>query len=331
MANKSAYFAETKAPLEIKEAPIPTPGDDDIIVENAFAGVNPVDMFVLAANPLGFKFPVTMGEDGAGTVTAVGKNVRRFKKGDRVAYYGIGIFFGDTTCSSYQLYSKIREDLAFKVPLSVSLDRAASIPVGFATAIYGLYSEQALNLPLPGASVEPKDDVVIVYGGSSCCGMFAIQVAKQAGYKVLTYASARHREWLTGLGAFAVIDYKDANKAVQETREALGGQKIAFAFDAISHPDSTSILKQFVPANKITTTLPTGFKDESGPSTDIQSANCFNEPKLAPFTSKYLETLLEEGRLVPMNTDIRKGGLEKLEEVFKSYNASGKKVVLELV
>jgi NADPH:quinone reductase-like Zn-dependent oxidoreductase len=83
-SNKAAWLREANAPLEVGEAPMPTAGPSEIIIQNAAVAINPLDTHMMAGVFIK-EWPGIFGCDVAGVVHEVGSEVRgRFKPGDRV-------------------------------------------------------------------------------------------------------------------------------------------------------------------------------------------------------------------------------------------------------
>ena len=88
VSNKAAWLHKPNAALEIEDAPLPTPGPDEIVVQNSAIAINPVDWHMQETGVFVQHWPAVFGCDVAGKVHAVGSNAHgSFKKGDRVIGY----------------------------------------------------------------------------------------------------------------------------------------------------------------------------------------------------------------------------------------------------
>ncbi len=118
----------------------------------------------------------TVGCDYSGIVEEVGPAVKKpFKKGDRVAGFTHGVNAAQTEDGCFSEYAVSKGDLQTKLPGNVTDEEAATMGVGISTVGQSLY--QSLGLPLPDAPTSQKTPVLI-YGGSTSTGLFAIQFAK---------------------------------------------------------------------------------------------------------------------------------------------------------
>ena len=123
-------------------------------------------------------YPIILGWDIAGTVAKVGKNVSRFKVGDRVVAAAASKSAPGERFGGFQEYTLASERGAAKIPQSLSYDDAATLPLAFNTAAAGLYKDQ--GLPLPNLETKPGSagKTVLVWGGSSSVGALAVQLLK---------------------------------------------------------------------------------------------------------------------------------------------------------
>ncbi|KAG8427469.1 putative secondary metabolism biosynthetic enzyme [Metarhizium acridum] len=219
----------------VTDRPIPKLRDGFILVKTVAVGLNPtdwkhVDYVVKEAGPV-------VGCDYAGVVEAVGAGVTKpFKKGDRICGMAHGSNVVQHEDGSFAEYIVVKGDVQIKIPDNLSFEDAATVGVSVVTVGQSLY--QALGLPLPS---EPARDAapILIYGGSTATGIFAIQYAKLSGYKVITTCSPRNNDLVKALGAEAVFDYNDPECAAKI--RAYTNDSLAIAFDTISLADSAKI------------------------------------------------------------------------------------------
>lgn len=152
----SLYFKD-ETPLAIE--------DDEIEIEVAATGVNFKDV-VVALRHLSSPY---IGIECSGTVSRTGAAVRTFKKGDRVCCMSLG---------AYSTFTRCKETSAALIPEGIPMEVAASIPVAFCTAYYGLVTLGNLQ---PG-------ERVLIHAGAGGVGQAAIQLALMLGAEI--YATA---------------------------------------------------------------------------------------------------------------------------------------------
>ncbi len=188
--------------LQLESVAKPTPADNEVLVKVKSAAVNPLDWHYMRGSPyimrllgvgLGTPKDTRLGVDFAGTIEAVGKNVRQFKPGDEV--------FGGRT-GAFAEYVTMADDRALAIkPANMSFDEAASVPIAAITALQALRDKGRLK---PGQKV-------LINGASGGVGTFAIQIAKSIGAEVTGVCSARNTGMVRSIGADHVIDYKQEN------------------------------------------------------------------------------------------------------------------------
>ena len=183
--------------LRYEAIPKPTPADDEVLVRVRAASVNPLDWHYLEGTPylvradrgLGRPGDPRLGVDFAGTVEAVGKDVRRLKVGDEVFGGKLGAFAE---------YVTVREARAVTVkPRNVSFEQAAAVPIAAVTALQALRDKGHIR----------AGEQVLVNGASGGVGTFAVQIAKAYGAEVTGVCSTRNLELVRSIGADHVIDY----------------------------------------------------------------------------------------------------------------------------
>jgi len=186
-----------------------------------------------------------MGCDYAGTIASVGAQAKGdWRVGDRVAGVVHGGIYPDR--GSYAEYLKIDGDLAWKIPESVSDAEAATYGVSATTAMQAL--NLVLGLPWPGneASASADGKAILIYSGATSASLFAIQMAKLAGYHVVTTCSPRSNDLVKDYGADAVYDYRDS-KSLAAIIAAY--PKLSLVLDGFSEGESTKFCCEAVAPN----------------------------------------------------------------------------------
>jgi NADPH:quinone reductase-like Zn-dependent oxidoreductase len=229
---RAFVVSQYKGPLEPAEVPEPVVGDHDVLVEVRAAGLNVLDEKIRAGEfklILPYKLPQILGNDLAGTVLAVGAKVRGFAPGDEV-YARPG---KDRIGTFAERIAVAEADLALK-PESVSFEEAASLPLVALTAWQALVER---------GNVQPGQRV-LVHGGAGGVGTIAIQLAKHLGATVATTVSTSNADFVRGLGADVVIDYRS-----QDFEQLLGGYDLVL--DSIGGKNLETSLRVLRPGGKV--------------------------------------------------------------------------------
>ncbi len=193
--------------LTLREVPKPEVGDDEILIRVLTAAVNKGDWHLMTGKPYlirlmgyGVRKPkqAIFGQELAGRVEAIGKNVTKFQPGDEVFGKIAGGAFAESVCVS--------ESKVVSKPATVSFEQAAATPVSGLTALQGLRDI---------AKVQPGQKVLI-NGASGGVGTFAVQLAKYLGAEVTGVCSTRNVEVVRELGADHVIDYTETDFTKQK-------------------------------------------------------------------------------------------------------------------
>src|SRR5271170_52850 len=189
-----------------------------------------------ASGVLVVEWPLVLGVDAAGIVVKAGSTALSKYNLTPGTYVCGCTRLGNTQYSTCQEYYLMDAAVTMPKPNSVSVKQSATLGVGTYTACLGLFL--GLNIPLPDPTNLPgeKDEYVIVLGGGSSVGKFAIQLARACGYQVLASGSTRSKATITDLGA-EMFDYKlPVAEQVKAVMAATGG-KFTRVFDAVAGND----------------------------------------------------------------------------------------------
>ncbi|MGA5249156.1 NADP-dependent oxidoreductase [Streptomyces pseudogriseolus] len=182
--------------LEVREVPEPQAGPGQVRVRVTAAGLNPMDWIITAdadtAARFGLTLPAGFGTDYAGVVDQVGDGVTGFAPGDRVFGGALSRAVADVVV--VDATGKTAADEVHHTPDGVDDRTAATLTIAGRTA------SAALAAVAPG-----PDDTVLIGGAGGGVGVFAVQLARIAGARVIGTGSAESAGHLRGLGAEPVV------------------------------------------------------------------------------------------------------------------------------
>lgn len=205
--------------LQSEERPMPQPGDDDLLVEVYATSVNPVDTKIRHGGGAPRKFPLTLGFDASGVVTACGARVRGFAPGDEV--FGCPHLFKDGANAEYVL---LDHRVAARKPTSVDHATAAALPLVGITAWEALHDRARID----------AGQTVLIHAGAGGVGHVAVQLARLAGCRVVTTAGRPESIAFCRdvLHADEVIDYRQTD-FVARVQALSGGRGFPIVFDTV--------------------------------------------------------------------------------------------------
>lgn len=178
------------------EMPDPELRENDVLVQVYAAGVNPLDSKIRSGEfklILPYRLPLILGNDVAGVVVQVGRQVRRFKIGDQVYARP-----PQNRIGSFAELIAMNEDAVALMPKKLTMEEAASISLVALTAWQALVEKAGVK----------KGQKVLIHAGSGGVGTIAIQLAKHLGATVATTTSTPNLDLVKSLGADIAIDYK---------------------------------------------------------------------------------------------------------------------------
>jgi NADPH:quinone reductase len=216
--SKSILIHETGGPekMQLAEVDVGSPGPGQVKVRHTAVGLNFIDIYTrsgLYPTPL----PNAIGREAAGVILEVGKKVKGFRKGDRVAYSGvIGAYCEERVMGTEQLV---------KVPKGVSDEQAAAIMLKGMTVEYLL--ERCAKPWLK------KGDTILFHAAAGGVGLLFGQWAKALGYKVIGTTSSEEKAALARKNGYKwTIDYTKQN-VVEEVKRITKGKGVPVVFDGV--------------------------------------------------------------------------------------------------
>ena len=218
--------------LRCEDVDKPSPGDDEVLIRIRAAAANPLDYHLMGGayvirpmTGLRRPRPTRPGADLAGEVEAVGRNVSRFRPGDRV-FGGVRGAFAEYVCAP-------EGRLALK-PVNLTFEQAAAVPVAGSTALQGLRDNGRLR---PGQAV-------LINGAAGGVGTFAVQIAKSFGAEVAGVCSTSSVDLVRSLGADHVFDY---------TREDVtrSARRYDLIFDCVGNRPLTAWRRVMTPQGRL--------------------------------------------------------------------------------
>src|SRR5215469_8074099 len=179
--------------LRLGEAPEPTAGPGEVVVDIHAASINAADYKVRLGGPgHNLHFPHILGRDFSGVVSALGTGVTDLAVGDAV--------FGVTDQGVEGCYAEriaIKAAIIAEKPDRLGDAEAAAMGLTSLTALWAVEDTAKLK----------AGETILIQGGAGGVAGFAIQLAKHVGATVITTASANNHAYVRDLGADRVIDY----------------------------------------------------------------------------------------------------------------------------
>ncbi|OAG24883.1 GroES-like protein [Alternaria alternata] len=342
--NRAAFIKSASSKiLEVEDTPFPTPERNEVVVRNHAVALNPIDWKLLAFDDLRKMviktYPFVNGGDVAGIVEAVGDDVTRFRKGQRVFGHPISLSTGKSAHGGFQNYTAIPQHLVWEAPDHVSFNQATVLLLAISTAAIGLYRKEDLGLPLPSLNPVATGKTLLVWGGASSVGGTAIQLAVASGLRVVTTASTSNHDGVRLLGASDVFDYRSVTVA-RDVAAALADADVVGVFDAVSEEASfgpiIEILRKIGKTDMhVVSVLPLfGNIQERLPGVKHTSGLLFTtEEHVYKHMQDFIPRALAGGQLLPKPDPLVVGnGLDKIQKGLTELQGgvSARKVVVEL-
>lgn len=199
--------------LAYQDVADPDVGPTTVLIRVAHAALQGGDLLDRRGTPPPGDVPHVVGYQAAGLVEAVGPDVTDLRPGDRVA--------GFAFAGSHAEMFAVERDHAYPVPDELDLSVAAAVPIEFGTAHDGLFEFGRLK---PG-------ETVLVRGAAGGVGIAAVQLAHQAGAKVIAVAATPERlARIAALGADYLIDYQTED-VIERVKALTNGRGVDLVLD----------------------------------------------------------------------------------------------------
>jgi NADPH2:quinone reductase len=200
--------------MRLDEVPTPTPKAGEALVKIDAAGLNYIDVY-FRSGQYKADYPLTLGLEAGGTVTAVGPNVSEVKVGDKVAYTGVP--------GAYAEYAAVPAARLVVLPAGVSTKQGAAAMLQGMTAHYLACSTYPLK----------KGDGCLVHAAAGGVGLLLCQIAKMRGARVIGTVSTDEKAKLAReAGADEVIIYTRQDFEA-EVKRLTDGKGLQVVYDAV--------------------------------------------------------------------------------------------------
>lgn len=179
------------------EIPLPNPGAGQILVRVHATAIMPAEIQwtptfqTRSGGPR--SFPIVLGHEFSGAVADAGPNVSGFQVGEEV--FGLNDWFTNGAQAEYCVVDEIS---VARKPKSLNHTAATVVPISALTAWQGLFEKANLQ----------RGQRVLIHGAAGSVGMFAVQLARWRGARVIATASSGNLDFVRALGADQVIDYR---------------------------------------------------------------------------------------------------------------------------
>ena len=294
-----------KDTLEIHEVPVPVIKENEVLVRVKFSGVNFIDIYQRKGYyPL--TLPHTLGLEASGTVAEVGKNVKMYEVGDRVAYA--------PHPNSYAEMVAVPEEKLVKLPEWISLEDAATLSLQGMTAHYLATDAHTIN----------ANDKVLIHAGAGGVGRLLTQILKAKGVTVFsTVSTSEKMQVAKDAGADHIIQYtkEDFEERIMHSTNGAGVQVVYDSVGKTTFQKSLNILG--IRGHLIST----GQASGRIPPLDLNQLNAKGLKVSRPMLAHYVRT--SEERLKRMSDlfewwkngiiSVRIAGLLPFEEVSQAH------------
>ncbi|HLJ05129.1 MAG TPA: quinone oxidoreductase, partial [Acetobacteraceae bacterium] len=255
--------------MKWEEVPRPEPSQGEALIKQEAIGLNYIDVYFRSGLYKAPTIPLVIGQEGAGTVLAIGSGVTAVKPGDRVAYAG--------ALGGYATERVIAADRLVKLPDAIDFKTAAAMMLQGMTAQYLIRRTYAVK----------SGDTIVVHAAAGGVGLILSQWAKSLGATVIGVVSTEQKAELARAHGATHTVVGHAN-LVAEVKRITGGAMVPVVYDSVGKDTWTASLDCLAPLG-----LMVSYGNASGPvgPVDIgilaaKGSLYLTRPSLATYTAK---------------------------------------------
>jgi NADPH2:quinone reductase len=252
-----------------EDVPTPEPGPTEALIKHEAIGLNFIDVYFRTGLYKAPSMPLIIGQEGAGTVLAVGSSVTAVAPGDRVAYAG--------PLGGYATERVITADRLVKLPDAIDFKTAAAMMLQGMTAQYLLRRTYAVKL----------GDTIVVHAAAGGVGLIICQWAKHLGCTVIGVVSSEEKATLAKSYGAAHTVVGHANLA-SEVKRITAGAMVPVVYDSVGKDSFTASIDSLAPLGLMVT-----YGNASGPVAPFdlsllaaKGSLYLTRPTLATYTAK---------------------------------------------
>lgn len=318
---------------ELSETSHPHLGPHEILLRTKAIGLNPIDWKTVAYKFCMPTLPWINGRECAGEIEAVGTAVEGLRIGQRV---WTSTYYRDRRAGCFQEFVVAPEHTVLALPESMDFEDAACLGVAGLTAAMTLWNW--FDLPMVPTVSAGGERFALIWGGATITGQFAVQIAVEAGLKVIAVASQRMRQRLLDLGAHHVVvrdgrSLEDIASEVQQIGQddivygvdLVGPQSAAHGVGCLSRRQAAKFAPLAVPAPPIDA-------PENVEMVNVEMKRFVLDSASRKYAVRLTE-LVAEGKVVVPERLVLDGGLAAVEDGLRrlrSGDTGGKKLVVRM-
>jgi NADPH:quinone reductase len=296
--------------MKWEDVPRPEPGPGEALIKQEAAGLNYIDVYFRSGLYKAPTMPLVLGQEGAGTVVAVGPGVTTVKPGDRVAYAG--------ALGGYATERAIAADRLVKLPEAIDFKTAAAM------MLQGMTAQYLIRRTYPVKS----GDTIVVHAAAGGVGLILCQWAKHLGATVIGVVSTEQKAELARAHgvANAVVGH---DKLVAEVKRLTGGAMVPVVYDSVGKDTWNASLDCLAPLG-----LMVSYGNASGPVPPVdigilsaKGSLYVTRPNLNTYTAKRADLEKVAGELFDV---VAKGAVKiEVNQTFPLKDAAAAHIALE--